>query len=274
MLFRGIVKKIALCIPPIKRLYAETQCLRKIVDESALTLEKENIRQKARLYHQEREKLLSLENKKLNLGCGNSPLEGWTNIDGGDGKHFDPPGNDAVVKLDVFTAMAEIADASVSYITSEQFFEHFTRQEGFKLLRECFRVLKKGGVIRTQVPDLYITVKCYLDEWSSAPWKTIQLPHRLRHISGSQDPYAKLLPGETYLPSMFINNGFHMDGHKFLYDYETLEQSLRLAGFSQIERCKFGNSRHEILRGIDKHDGGETGCSWIPHIALTVEATK
>jgi len=65
-----------------------------------------------------------------------------------------------------------------------------------------------------------------------------------------------------------------MDGHKYLYDYETLEQSLRLAGFSQIERCKYGESRHEILRGIDKHDGGETGRSWIPHICLKAEATK
>jgi predicted SAM-dependent methyltransferase len=269
-MLRNFAKKIALCVPPVKGLYDEVQCLRKMFPEQAF----QNSHKKAELYRRECDKLLSLPNTKLNLGCGNFPLEGWTNIDGGDGKNFAPPKNDEVVKLDVFEAMAEIPDASVEYITSEQFFEHFTRQEGFALLGECFRVLKKQGVIRIQVPDLYITVKCYLDEWPDAPWETVQLPHRLRHISGSIDPYSKLLPGETYMPSMFINNSFHMDGHKFLYDFETLEQCLELAGFLQVERCKFGESRHEALRGIDKHDGGETGSFWIPKIALTVEATK
>lgn len=128
--------------------------------------------------------------------------------------------------------------------------------------------------MRLQVPDLYITVKLYLDEWPDAPWETVQLPHRMRHTALSGDEYVKLLPGEKYLPSFTINNGFHMEGHKFLYDYETLEQSLRLAGFSSIEKCGFGASRHDSLRGIDKHDGGETGRSWIPDIALIVEGTK
>lgn len=217
---------------------------------------------------------MSRENTRLNFGGGSFPLVGWTDIDGGDGKTYEPPADDTVVKLDIFDALAKIPDNSVTYIVSEQFLEHFTRQEGFRLLRECFRILKKSGVIRTQVPDLYITVKRYLDEWPDAPWETVQFPHRLRHILATNDSYGKLLPGETYLPSMMLNNGFHMDGHKFLYDYETLKQSLTLAGFSQIERCKFGESRHEELLNIDKHDGGETGCSWIPHICLTVEGIK
>lgn len=274
-MLRIIAKKIALRIPQIKNLYAEVQYLRKQISDSTLLLEseKEIARQKISLYDHERKKLLLKENKNLNFGCGYFPLPGWTNIDGGDGKNYAPPSDDSVVKLDVFDALSLIADDSVSYIQSEQFFEHFTRQDAFKLFCECFRVLKKGGVIRTQVPDLYITVKLYLNEWPEAPWETVQLPHRLRLIAGRQD-YGKLLPGETYLPSMMLNNSFHMDGHKFLYDYETLAQLLRLAGFSSIERCKYGESRHENLRGIDKHDGGETGRSWIPHIGLTVEATK
>jgi len=41
-----------------------------------------------------------------------------------------------------------------------------------------------------------------------------------------------------------------------------------------VERAEYGRSRHEFLRGIDRHDGGETGKSWIPGLALIVEGTK
>ena len=40
--------------------------------------------------------------------------------------------------------------------------EHFDRSEGEKFLRECFRVLKPGGIIRVAVPDLERIVREYL----------------------------------------------------------------------------------------------------------------
>lgn len=218
-------------------------------------------------------KLRAMTTRKLHLGCGGHAMDGWTNVDGGDGVHFEPPADPRVVKLDVFEALASLPDASVDYVHSEQFLEHFTRQEGFRLARECARVLRPGGVMRTQVPDLHLVVKLYLDEVDFAPWATVQYPHRMRNMAGGSDPYGKLIAGERYLPAMMINNGFHMDGHRFLHDHASLEQVLRLAGFSQVERCEFGRSRHAALHGIDHHDGGETGRSWVPKVALTLEST-
>lgn len=229
---------------------------------------------KIQAYERETGILAKSKNDKLNLGCGYYPMSGWSNIDGGDGKNYAPPIDRQVIKLDVFNALSTIPDNSVSFITSEQFFEHFSRQDGYKLMTECHRVLKPGGVMRIQVPDLYITVKLYLDEVPLAPWKNVQYPHRIRHIESTNDPYGKLIPGEEYLPSMMLNNGFHMDGHKYLYDNQTLVQSLKLSGFSNIYRCNFGESSFSELQGIDKHDGGETGRHWIPDIALIVEAIK
>ena len=226
-----------------------------------------------RLREHELARLREMPNRKLHLGCGFFPMDDWTNVDGGDGVHYDPPTDPRVVKMDVFEALAALPEDSVDYVHSEQFVEHFTRQDGFRLLRECRRVLRPGGVMRTQVPDLLQVVKLYLDEVDFAPWKTVQYPHRMRNMAGGSDPYGKLIDGEDYLPAMMINNGFHMDGHLFLYDYETLAQVLRLAGFRDIERCAFGESRHSALHGIDHHDGGETGRSWVPKVALTVEST-
>ncbi len=210
---------------------------------------------------------------KLNLACGAHPLDGWTNIDCGDG-FFDAPAKENVFNLDVFEALALLPPDSVDFITSEQFFEHFTRQDGLRLMRACLRVLKKGGVMRVQVPDLELTVALYRNEVAFADWETVQLPHRHRHIRGSRDPYCKLEEGEAYTPAMMVNNSFHMDGHKFIYDYQTLAQSLRVAGFLSVEKVNYGESRHTELAGIDRHDGGTTGRHWIPKIALCAEATK
>ena len=97
----------------------------------------------------------------------------------------------------------------------------------------------------------------------------------LNHIGANNpDPYGKLVEGEHYTRSMLLNNGMHMDGHRYLYDFETLSQTLRLAGFRDIARVAYGESEHAALRGIDRHDGGKSGRSWIPSIVLAVEAVR
>jgi len=44
-------------------------------------------------------------------------------------------------------------DGSISFIYSEHFFEHLFRDEALSLFRECHRILRPFGVIRTCVPD-------------------------------------------------------------------------------------------------------------------------
>ena len=44
-------------------------------------------------------------------------------------------------------------DSSIDYIFSEHFFEHLFLDEALSLLKECCRILKPYGVIRTCVPD-------------------------------------------------------------------------------------------------------------------------
>jgi hypothetical protein len=50
-----------------------------------------------------------------------------------------------------------------------------------------------------------------------------------------------------------INNAFHAWGHQFLYDAETLEIDLRAAGFNEVTRESYNESRHPHLRQIEKH---------------------
>lgn len=44
-------------------------------------------------------------------------------------------------------------DQSFTFVFSEHFFEHLFMDEAFELFRECHRVLRPGGVMRTVVPD-------------------------------------------------------------------------------------------------------------------------
>jgi ubiquinone/menaquinone biosynthesis C-methylase UbiE len=214
-------------------------------------------------------RLLATDLDRLNFGCGDHPLPGWVNIDGGDGAWYDAPARRDVVALDLFDALDVIPAGSASFVYSEHLFEHFTLQQGHALLAEWFRVLKPGGVVRIVTPDLAGEAKFLLRQVQPAPEETIDA-HRRRWL-GHRCP---LRPGEQLTRAINLNYGMWLDGHKFLYDYETLEQSLRLAGFESIVRERYGHSRHDALRGIDRHDGAETGGEWLTSQALIVEATR
>jgi predicted SAM-dependent methyltransferase len=211
---------------------------------------------------------------KINFGCGMNVLAGWVNTDGGDGKYYTPPPVSDIIKLDVWEFLSHVPDSVVSFISSEQFFEHFTRVEGHQLLNQWYRILIPGGILRIQTVDLEKEIQVYLDQCPGVSWEKDVLPHRYRHIRGTPDPYGRLVEGEIYTRSMLLNNGFHMDGHKYLYDFETISQSLAMAGFCNVKRETFGSSVHPEMQGIDCHDGGETGRHWIPKNVLTIEADK
>lgn len=219
-------------------------------------------------------KLKSADKTKINFGCGYKPIPGWLNTDGGDGRIFAPPALPGVINLDIWKFLKHVDDASTRFISSEQFFEHFDRQDGYRMIQEWFRILKPGGVLRIQTVDLEKEIAVYLNTCEGVSWDNDVLPHRLKHLEHSTDTYCKLMPGERYVRAMLLNNGFHMDGHRFIYDFEALHMSLERAGFTNIKRAPFGHSEHPELTGIDFHDGGPTGRHWIPKNVLQVEATK
>jgi predicted SAM-dependent methyltransferase len=206
---------------------------------------------------------------KLNLGCGTHPLKGWSNVDGGDNAWYYGSELEEVVELDAFDALASLPDCSCDYITSEHFYEHFTLDEGFKMAQEWARVLRPGGVVRVVNPDLEKEARIYLGDLKATSAEQFDRHKRrwlnLRH----KNEVDRFLT-----PAMLFNFGMRLDGHLFLYDFETLKAQLEAVGLVGVTRCKFGQSEHDALRGIDQHDGAETGGDWIKAIQLVVEASK
>jgi predicted SAM-dependent methyltransferase len=165
---------------------------------------------------------------RLHLACGTNVLPGWANVD------LDGP--QGVIKLDL-TQDLPIADGRIEFVFCEHFIEHVPLATAQKLLREVWRCLRPGGVLRLSTPDLDMLVEHYqtrrLDTWRDVGW----LP----------DTACRLL-----------NEGMHAWGHEFVYDQTELERAFREAGFRSYERVRWRSSGHVELAGLEcRPDHGE-----------------
>lgn len=96
----------------------------------------------------------------LNVGCGQRYDRRWVNLD--------LSSRDAsVVQCDINHGLP-FADGSFDAVYHSHVFEHLKPEQGQRLLKECFRVLAPGGVLRIVVPDLEKIAQLYLQKHQSA----------------------------------------------------------------------------------------------------------
>jgi hypothetical protein len=82
------------------------------------------------------------------------------------------------------------------------------------------------------------------------------------------------VPWATHdLPAFAVNQLFRGWGHRFLYDIDCLRAVLELCGFAGVRRCRYGESDHDALRGIERH-GADVDRARIEYETLLVEADK
>jgi len=91
---------------------------------------------------------------RLNLGCGKHYKEGFINIDA-----FDTTVADAIMPVGDLTFPSNIIDT----IEAGQLIEHLGYIHTIYALAEWFRVLKPGGTLLIETPDLESSMKQYLD---------------------------------------------------------------------------------------------------------------
>jgi len=92
--------------------------------------------------------------KLLNIGCGTRFHKDWINIDR-------ISYSKDVIECDLKKGIP-FPDSYFNIVYHSNLLEHFSKTEAFFLLKECFRVLNSGGIIRVAVPDLEEIVKIYL----------------------------------------------------------------------------------------------------------------
>lgn len=186
---------------------------------------------------------------KLQIGSGSNVLEKWFNID-------IAPFYSGVFFMDAakpFPCASNVFD----YIFSEHVIEHLTFNEGLFMLRECYRILKRGSKIRITTPDLELLAGLYN--------KTKTGPQR-QYIKSVMDIWHK--NNDPDLEGFVINNLFGLT-HKFIYDYQTIRYALESAGFVDLVYRQPGKSDEEEFRNIEAHLN-----DYIKFETLAVEARK
>ena len=123
---------------------------------------------------------------KINVGCGEAKLAGYDNRDIKAGQPCYP---------------LPFPDGSVDEVRASHVLEHLTFREASEALRDWFRVLKPGGVIRVAVPDVR---KCLAADDGK---------HLFYLMGGQTDEH---------------------DIHRSAYDVERLEALLEHTGFAGI----------------------------------------
>ncbi|MBK35703.1 MAG: hypothetical protein CME26_09275 [Gemmatimonadetes bacterium] len=97
---------------------------------------------------------------RLNLGCGTDRREGYINVD----VYVDT----ADLRMDIFHLPLETG--TVDEIFSSHMLEHLGKYEVPKALAEWHRVLRAGGRIRLNLPDLEWMVQHWLEQPESERW--------------------------------------------------------------------------------------------------------
>lgn len=92
----------------------------------------------------------------LNIGCGNKFHDLWTNVDL-------VSHHPAVDKHNILRGLP-YPDNHFDVIYHSQVLEHIPKENASDFLKECFRVLKKGGTIRVVCPDLENIAQEYLTQ--------------------------------------------------------------------------------------------------------------
>ena len=195
----------------------------------------------------------------LNLGCGHVTPDGWINVDGSNRAWLAsklPFVNRALVSLKILsptefsdnTHHADLTkrfpwdEGSIDAIYMGEILEHFTKEDGEHVLRECFRVLKQGGIIRIRVPDNARFWKNYLEEYDAVRVlpRTEWNEHHSRWVKMFFNDICVRKPGS------FRSFGHF---HKWMYDEVSLILLLEIIGFREADRMEFHKSR---LPGIEK----------------------
>lgn len=203
--------------------------------------------QSFRNYQQQIDAAIEKNALQLNLGSGIMKRDGWINLD------MHP--RDGVLTMRLPEGLKRFAANCVDYIYTSHFLEHLSYpDEAGALLRESYRILKPGGVIRIIVPGIEKIIRAYADDDQAffdiqatlhPEWCTTKLDHLM---------YALQQDGE----------------HKYGYDFETLHKLLADAGFSNIFRSDFNQSEFVNLN-IDNRSLKDNHGRYL---SLFVEAIK
>jgi predicted SAM-dependent methyltransferase len=199
-----------------------------------------NLKKKAVLYPLSVAKRMSARNeirrylkrrghKMLNVGAQTNAVKDWLNVD-----LFPFPGT---TFMDA-TKPWPLPDAAFDAILCEHMIEHVSKEEGRFVLKEAYRVAKRGAPIRVVTPDLRAFARLALDPGE---------PEAQIYVHFIQGRFPHMSPHDI------VNNNFYGYGHRYIYSSEELTKALQEAGFDSVTESRGGFPNHPVFTDIEGH---------------------
>jgi len=152
---------------------------------------------------------------KLELGAGEKrDVAGWTYVDRNE---------NCDITLDL-TQPLPFPDNSVHMIYSSHLLEHFKYGDLVNFLKECFRILKQGGIFNAAVPNARIYLNAYHNPEGFEP-----------------DTFCLYEPAYNYNSEIdYVNYIAYMDGHhRYMFDEDNLIVILKKVCFRNVRLREF-----------------------------------
>ena len=192
----------------------------------------------------------------LNLGCGTKYHKDWINID----MKANSPDVMSYNLLEGIPFPADYFDV----VYHSQVLEHFSKEKAFDFVKECYRVLKKNGIIRIVVPDLENIVdeyKKHLNENLKNPskesvanydWIMLELfDQAVRNFSGGE--WVKFLQQEKMVNEQYVLERTGYVGRTVRRDFltgsdKTAVRTIRTLGLRRFIKKSFGYLKQTITK--------------------------
>lgn len=169
---------------------------------------------------------------KLNFGSGPKIRDGYINVDG-----LDWDGSTDILH-DFNFFPYPFLNCYADEILMMEFLEHLSFRATYKVLQECYRILKRGGKVKIQVPDIGKMCKYYVERFmicDCVPRKAA------RYEDYKGDPRCPKCYGKAKINTerwrfAFAGAQKHKyDGHLNHFTKEILEKDLEKVGFKNIK---------------------------------------
>lgn len=215
----------------------------------------------------------------LNLGCGAVRPKNWINTDSSlnasvqkiplIGKKVSKLFNNVEYDDSNFIYMNlnkkwKFKDNTVDIVYASHLFEHLTLQSADLFLKEAYRTLKPGGILRIVVPDLYQISTKYLNEYKTkaADENTTEF------IMWAINMHREAQYGNAgFFKKMILEWQGYPHQHKFMYDDKSLTHKVKQYGFKDIKLKTYGES--EYINNIKDVEGTKES-----YLSVYLEAKK
>jgi SAM-dependent methyltransferase len=168
---------------------------------------------------------------KLHLGCGSEYLKGYVNIDVEDWAGI----CDMVANA---THLPMFPDNSVDHIFNHALLEHIPPWDTLPALQEWYRILRPGGTIQIEVPDLERIFEDWLVEGSLGEAEAIN-----NIFGGNKSP----------------DKAYRAQDHLTGFTFGRLTKMMAQVGFEDCERLEH-DTYHHILVVHARKPMGNCGC--------------